>query len=296
MTAPRAVGIGPGAARLLRAERVGTVEIAHRRGAYLRVGPAGYLHVTGPRGAFGPLTVAVAGLPCLAPGWPVRAAGRMLDVGTVRIAVAGAQLRAIPPVSASNRLSAVGDALAAARAAVPPPSASLEPGIAGLAAGDPEAAGWLAGRGDGLTPAGDDVLAGFAAGLAATGRRLELTPPVERRASPLGLAYLRCARRGELPERAGALLRAVVAGDPVAAARRARLLATWGGSSGFALFWGMDVALAGWPAARPRPTRHAAERNSLRSSSRCQSADCSWVPNTPSRSNRSIERAISPAM
>ncbi len=296
MTVLRAVRLGPGAARALHAEPDGTVEIANERGAYLRLGASGYLHAIGPRGPFGPLTIAVAGLTRLVPGWPVRAAGGSLQVGPVRIALA------LPPCAAAPmpepaRPSAVDAALTAARAAAPPPPAWLRPGIARLAVGDPAAASALAGLGEGLTPAGDDVLAGFAAALAATGR--EMSPPVslitERLASPLGLAYLRCAERGELPDRADALLRALLAGEPVAAARRARLLAMWGGSSGFALFWGMQAALTG-RAHGADPTAHGAERNSLRSWSRCQTADSSWAPNPPSRSHLSIEREISPAM
>jgi hypothetical protein len=73
-------------------------------------------------------------------------------------------------------------------------------------------------------------------------RPVSLSPRACGRSSPLGLAYLRCAERGELPEPAGALLQALVAGDAAAAGRRARRLATWGASSGAALFWGMAAA------------------------------------------------------
>ena len=62
------------------------------------------------------------------------------------------------------------------------------------------------------------------------------------RCSPLGLAYLRCAERGELPEPVAALMRAIRAGDPVAAERRARALSRWGASSGAAMLWGIAAA------------------------------------------------------
>jgi hypothetical protein len=86
------------------------------------------------------------------------------------------------------------------------------------------------------------VLAGFAGARAAAGHTVSLSPLAQERSSPLGLAYLRCGERGELPEAADALLRAILAGDAVAAARRARTLSAWGASSGAALFWGMAAA------------------------------------------------------
>jgi hypothetical protein len=62
------------------------------------------------------------------------------------------------------------------------------------------------------------------------------------RCSPLGLAYLRCAERGELPEPVAALMRAIRAGDAVVAERRARALSRWGASSGAAMLWGIAAA------------------------------------------------------
>jgi hypothetical protein len=94
----------------------------------------------------------------------------------------------------------------------------------------------LAGRGEGLTPAGDDVLAGFAAWRWTRGAAVSL--PAQR-CAPLGREYLRCAERGELPQPAAAVLKAILAGDAVVAARRASGLASWGASSGAALLWGL---------------------------------------------------------
>ena len=106
----------------------------------------------------------------------------------------------------------------------------------------------LAGRGEGLTPAGDDVLAGFAAWRWASGAPVAL--PAQR-CAPLGREYLRCAERGELPAPAAAVLAAIRAGDAPAAARRAGGLAEWGASSGAALLWGMAAGAAGRDAATP---------------------------------------------
>ena len=106
----------------------------------------------------------------------------------------------------------------------------------------------LAGRGEGLTPAGDDVLAGAAAWWHADGAAPRLGARAAARSSPLGLAYLRCAERGELPDAAARTLAAIRAGDAALAGRRARGLARWGASSGAAILWGVAAAATG---ARP---------------------------------------------
>src|SRR5437588_64061 len=98
---------------------------------------------------------------------------------------------------------------------------------------DPER---LAGRGGGLTPAGDDLLAGYAAGLvlfhgdrrAAHAIALAAAP----RTTALSATLLRHAARGELPEPAHALLEH---GDP-------NPLRTFGHSSGRALLVGLALA------------------------------------------------------
>jgi hypothetical protein len=242
------VWLGPGAARALQPGRHGQVEVAQPSGAYVQLA-SDYLHVCGARAPRGPLSVAVSGLPGgLAPGWPAQVADAELVVGPVRIAFAEAERGVAAAPSASGPADTVAAAIAAARGEVPPPPPALVPGLALLAAGDVTgAARALAGLGDGLTPAGDDVLAGYAGASAAAGRPVDVGAAAAERSSPIGLAYLRCAERGELPEAAAALLRAVCTGDPPAAARRARVLAGgWGASSGACLFWGLHAA---WSAA-----------------------------------------------
>jgi hypothetical protein len=230
----RALRLGPGAARALREGCEGRVEIAHPRGSYLRLGAAAYVHLAGPRGPVGPLTAVLATLPSLAPG------------ERVRVSLADARPALAAPFPTPGSRDAARTALAAAREVLPPAPRVFGRGLTLLDAGDLEAATLaLAGRGEGLTPAGDDVLAGFAGARAAAGHPVWLSPVAQARSSPLGLAYLRCGERGELPEAADTLLRAILAGDPVAAARRARRLSSWGASSGAALFWGMDAASPG---------------------------------------------------
>jgi hypothetical protein len=243
----RAVWMGPGAARALRPGRRGEVEVAHRSGAYVRVAQADYLHLCGPRTPRGPLSIAVADLPePIAPGWRAEVLGSVLAVGPVRVSLADAERAPAVTTGPVGRPGAVGAAIAAARAEVPSPAPALVPGLTLLAAGEVAAAALaLAGLGDGLTPAGDDVLMGHAGACASAGRDVCVSDAAVSRCSPIGLAYLRCAERGELPEPADALLRAVTEGDPAAAARRARTLASgWGASSGASLFWGLHAAWA----------------------------------------------------
>ena len=83
------------------------------------------------------------------------------------------------------------------------------------------------------------MLAGYAAWHHAAGSAVRL--PAER-CSPLGLAYLRCAERGELPDPGERLVRAIRAGDADGAGRSARALAGWGASSGTAILWGVAAA------------------------------------------------------
>ncbi|MGH7776155.1 MAG: DUF2877 domain-containing protein [Candidatus Dormibacterales bacterium] len=100
---------------------------------------------------------------------------------------------------------------------------------------DPE---WLAGRGPGLTPAGDDLLAGYAAGLVLFHGRLSEARAIADAAAPrttsLSATLLRHASRGELPEPAHALLEL---GD-------VRPLLRFGHSSGRAMAAGLAAAAA----------------------------------------------------
>jgi hypothetical protein len=241
---PRAVLAGPGAARALRAGGSGRLDVALGAGGYVRLGACGWLLVTGPRALVGPLSLLVAGLgrrPAEA-GWEAYVDGaRALVVGPHRIGVrAIAHPVSPPPPSARPGMAA---AMAAALAACPPAATALRPGLAALEqAALAPAVELLAGRGEGLTPAGDDVLAGYAAWRFGAGAPVMLSSLAAARSSPIGLAYLRCAERGELPAPATALIAAVRGGDARAAGRHARALRGWGTSSGAALVWGIAAA------------------------------------------------------
>lgn len=238
----RAVLAGPAARRALARNATGAVEVPLRRGAYVRLDDE-LLMVVPHRAPVGPLTLLVAGLG--EPGWdegaPARVDGDTLVVAGTRIDLSGARpWDAGDPGPLRDGWRA---ALGAAVAAVPVPDAALVPGLDALAAGDADAgAALLAGLGEGLTPAGDDVLCGFAGWRYAEDDPVELAARCSHRTSPVSLAYLRCAQRGELPEAAAAVLAAIRAGDAPLAARRAEALRTWGATSGAALLWGMAVS------------------------------------------------------
>jgi hypothetical protein len=218
------------------------VEVPLRRGAYVRLGED-LLMVVPHRAPVGPLTLLVAGLG--EPGWkegaPVRVEGDALVVAGTAIDLSDARpWDAADPGPLRDGWRA---ALAAAVAVVPVPDAALAPGLDALASGDADAgAALLAGLGEGLTPAGDDVLCGYAGWRHAEGEPVELASRCARRTSPVSLAYLRCAERGELPEAAAAVLAAVRAADGPLATRRAHALRSWGATSGNALLWGMAAA------------------------------------------------------
>jgi hypothetical protein len=258
----RAVVIGPGARRALRAGAAstagGTVEWAFGPGGYVRFGDR-YVLLAPARSPLGPLSILVAGLARgdLPPGAPAVVAGDMLRVGPLGISLAGARDVPLPPqvVALAPDWAA---ALEAALAVAGPAPDELAPGLAALATGDiARAIGRLAGRGEGLTPAGDDVLAGYAAWRWAGGARVALAAS---RCAPLGRAYLRCAERGELPQPAAAVLAAIRAGDRPAAVRGARGLSAWGASSGAALLWGMAAGAAGAAECARPGTREAPAR------------------------------------
>jgi hypothetical protein len=241
MRSARALVIGPGARRALSDGAGGLVEFAFGPGGYVRLGEHRVL-VAPARSPLGPLSVLVAGLARgdLIVGDPASVSGGALVVGTLRIELEDA--RAPSPPRAQDLAPQWRAALAAALEVVAPAPAELAAGLELLAAGDLAAAvAQLAGRGDGLTPTGDDVLAGYAAWRWAAGA--PLTVPAQR-CAPLGREYLRCAERGELPETAARVLAAIRAGEPRAAARRAGGLAGWGATSGAALLWGMAAGAA----------------------------------------------------
>jgi hypothetical protein len=112
---------------------------------------------------------------------------------------------------------------------------------------DADAVADLVGRGDGLTPLGDDVLCGWLAAHRAAGVETPAVDDAVRRAlartTTLSATLLECALAGECPDAVAAYLRDL--GTPRESATRAALTAL-GHSSGAGLAHGVDLALTTW--------------------------------------------------
>jgi hypothetical protein len=254
----RALLAAPAARQALADGRVGEVELALSRGAYVRLG-RDWVMLAEPGAPFGPLSLVVGGLEQfeLSPGLPARVSGARLVLGEHSVSLERVRDRGMSPIGVIKPAGrpAMAAAAAAALAALPSAPALLRPGIASLAGGRVrEAVRALAGLGAGLTPAGDDVLAGYAAsrsmlrGLGgddaiAPDHSARISSLAGARSSELGLAYLRCAEQGELPEPGARLLAAIRTGSAAAAGDATEGLSAWGASSGIALGWGITAAL-----------------------------------------------------
>lgn len=224
--------LGPSAARALELASRWRVEHAFRQAAYAARGEE-VVHLAASSLPLGPLTARLRVWRTLTPGQWVEVDRRGAQVRTWRF----------PP---SAPLSAVAAAIAAARAVLPP--AALAPGD--LA--DPEhfadAARRLAGVGPGLTPAGDDVLAGVLLGLALTGGDVagawRAMAPAVRASTPIARAYLRAAAGGECAHPVARVLDAAMRGDAEEAVRHAPGLAAWGATTGPALLAGFAAGIS----------------------------------------------------
>ncbi len=260
MSTARALCAAPAARRALVPGRVGAVALVLSQGAYIRF-TGQWLMLAGPSAPFGPLSLVVQGIERLdlSPGLPVSVGGDRMVLGEYSISLERMRERGMVPLAADPAAGtrAIATGIAAALAALPAPAEYLERGIAALAAGRlRHAVIELAGLGEGLTPAGDDVLAGYAATRIALGA---LCPPIDitlhcvsplstlaaHRSSELGLAYLRCAERGELADVVAHLLIAIQRGSVSQVLAALPALRTWGASSGIALAWGMGAAVCG---------------------------------------------------
>lgn len=241
------------------------------------VGDEGALFaVLGPGSWPGPLHLVTASLPGLpAAGERVTAAGTTLAAGGLAIDFGGAQLW---DPDLPDRLDYDPAVWAGAVPPVEPDLAPVWDEVAvSVAASDlVSACRLLEGRGGGLTPAGDDALAGIMlvaaadrtqrpnlrrqTGGAAHGDRRSVADRSQRptlrrlaqraRTSELSRAFLTWAVRGSSIEPAHAVLEAAASGDRAGLVRAARTLAAVGASSGRALLAGLALAVSELP---PRP-------------------------------------------
>lgn len=112
-----------------------------------------------------------------------------------------------------------------------------------------EAARTLAGLGPGLTPAGDDVLAGALLALAvlpaegSEGLREAIATTASRQTTRISAAYLEAARVGEASEAWHRLLDVIPGGDRMAIALAARKVMAFGETSGADMLAGFLLAM-----------------------------------------------------
>jgi Protein of unknown function (DUF2877) len=239
----RGLFAGPGALRALRAGRFGRVEVVLRDAAYVHF-DEGWLMVAERHVPFGPLSLAVDAPLDLRLGTPARVEGERLLLGGSAVSIGRLREHRLPSPPACGEPSAVAEAIAAALAGCGRLPSPLRSGVAALRRGRlAGAVGSLAGLGEGLTPAGDDVLAGYAASRAAEGRPVALASLAADRCSPIGHAYLCCAEGGELPDAAAVVLAAIRRGSMNGVEAALPELRGWGSSSGAALAWGMAAGL-----------------------------------------------------
>ena len=234
----------------------GRVEGVFGGGFYVS-GPSGAVFaVLGPRFWPGPLHL-VTGTTAVLPAVhdPVRLSGDELVAGPLRVRLAGCR-RWAPrlPEHVSADLPAWRDLV---ECAAPELAAVWSPLIQDLGRADLVAAfGRLQGRGTGLTPSGDDVLAGIllVGAIDPTQRRVLTDLALKARTTPLSRAFLRWAASGQSIQPAHALLDAAASGDQSGMSGAAASLAEVGATSGRALVAG--IALGATELARrmvPRP-------------------------------------------
>jgi uncharacterized protein DUF2877 len=266
--------VGIGAAEVLAVPGEGVVLSRHRAGVWLRL-PGGICGLASGEAALGPLW-ARGQFPWeqLDPGRRVVVRCGDLVVGGATLAVSGPEVvvwrGALPRHQRVEAPPARRLAVAALAAARPP--AVLEAPLAGaaeraasaVAGGDLRvAAAELGGLGPGLTPAGDDILAGLLlAARARFGPLVEaglLTVAASVATTDLSGAFLHWAARGQHVAFAHDLLTAAVRGDRSAVGAAVTALGAFGSSSGPGLAYGLRLGLGRLPAIRPRLGRTGGE-------------------------------------
>ena len=257
-TTTAALSMGAGVATALKSPGpgfAGRVAGVFGAGFYVVSDCGAVFAVLSPRSWPGPLHLVTASLPRLpTAGERVIAAGTVLVVGGLEIDFGDAQLwyPALP-----DRLDYDPAVWAGAVPLVEPDLASVwDEAADSVAAGDlASTCRLLEGRGGGLTPAGDDALAGIMLVAAADRSQRPTLRRLAGRActSDLSRAFLAWAARGTSIEPAHAVLEAAASGNRVGLVRAARTLAAVGASSGRALLAGLALAISELPPRPPGP-------------------------------------------
>jgi hypothetical protein len=255
----RPVDIGIDAARILTQPGLGQVRAVFSRALYLQV-PGGLVALCSTRAPRGPLHLRTIALPAVVPGRPVLVAGHGLRIGEHTWPLpAPIWSPPLPPAPMLRRvrqqvrgwLPRLGPTLHLGPAADAELPASA---LAALRRGDLLTfAGMIGGRGAGLTPAGDDILAGA---LLVARVVYDRSPTgswtlqqCARRAptNDIARAFLACAARGRCIEPAHALLNGLATADRAAVQSAADELDHVGSSSGAALAYGIGIAMRELP-------------------------------------------------
>ena len=241
------VDLGEGAHAVLARPCRGTVVAVYRRAAYLRLAGEIGSHIVALVDASlapGPLHVRCAVLPPLRAGQPVAGDGTRLAGGPWALRVDGPVWRGALPEPGAL----VPDALGELDLEV-----DVEPGTADLVRAGrlEELAARVGGRGPGLTPSGDDLLAGVLVvarlfGGPAAGPRLDAIAAGVA-TTEIARAFLAWAARGQCIAPVHDWLAAVASGRPGELATAQRSLVAVGASSGAHLAAGLALAVSQLP-------------------------------------------------
>lgn len=259
-----ALELGLGAKEVLSVPGTGRVVGVYSKAAYLRL-PGGLAALTSFEVPSGPLHARTA-LPFtdLRPDDMVVVTGRLLQAGALLLAHHGAQVweGRLPRRAELDSGRDVAVALLSGA-----PGSALEPEVVCrasllVAAGDiPATAALLGGRGPGLTPAGDDCLAGILLVLGAGAdeafkeRLCQIASSVDT--NEIAGAFLRWAARGQSIAPVHRFLISATEGDEASASSALEELIGFGHSSGADLALGMKLALS----ATPPGTQDSGSRN-----------------------------------
>ena len=244
------IELGRGAEAALSVDGRGVVVATFAKATYLRL-PAGLVALTGPGVPSGPIH-ARGFLPKLSTGDSVIVRNRVLTVGRVAVDLTGATLWEGPLPNPAELAAASPLALDVLAGAPPSALAAHESRVGEAVARLAEhrldgAVDALAGLGPGLTPAGDDALAGILVVARATqgeGSEAALVDVAgTARTNDIARAFLAWAARGQSIEPVHRFLAAVAVLDRDAAAGALRTLSTFGHSSGADLAFGLRLAL-----------------------------------------------------
>lgn len=247
--------VGAGAREALAGPGPGTVVAVYRRAAYLRLA-GGIVALVAPDVPLGPLWIRADPAPGLGLRLhaPVTVGDQWLEVAGVRLPFAGA-VTWLGPLPDPDRLRTA-DRLALDVLTTAPRSPLLDgpwrPALreaeSALRGGDlRRVAAVLGGLGPGLTPAGDDALAGILLArraLAGAGAEPELRAAARTAVTTdLSSALLAWAARGQAVEPVHDLLIALAAGNRAAAVTAISRIASLGASSGADLLLGLRLGL-----------------------------------------------------